>query len=147
MRVLSWRQSAALPEFGVFAIPAKLDTGALGTALHAAAITVQGDRVAFRLLAAGHLLEADLRCEADLADVRRVTSSNGAGEERPFIRTRLVIGSLPPQAVEVSLTSRPTMRFPLLVGRAALQACEALVDPRESQLDHAKAGSCHKVSS
>ena len=150
MPALSWRQTAALPEFGLSGLPAKLDTGARGTALHATAIAVLGDRVTFSLDLPDGPPRTRLRCEASLADLRRVTSSNGAAEERPFIRTRLALGGLEPRMVEVSLTGRRLMRFPLLVGRAALQAWGVLVDPNEprpepAQPDHAFPGSCNQV--
>lgn len=108
---------------------AKLDTGARGAALHASEIFVDGERVRFVLHPGGG---PPRPCDAPLADLRRVTSSNGAAELRPFIRTPLTLGGLPARTIEVSLTGRPGMRYPVLVGRAALSAWKALVDPDET---------------
>jgi hypothetical protein len=127
--ILGWRQTAALPELEVAGLPAKLDTGARGTALHATGVEVEGDRVRFTL----HTADGPPRaCETQLAAQRRVTSSNGGAELRPFIRTALTLGALPPRTVELSLTARVGMAFPLLVGRLALSAWEILVDPDEA---------------
>jgi hypothetical protein len=113
----------------VAGVGAKLDTGAGGTALHATEIVAVGERVRFTLHCGSEAPGATAVCEAVLTDERRVTSSNGRAESRPFIRTALSLGGLPPRRVEVSLTARPTMRFRLLVGREALAAWDALVDP------------------
>lgn len=127
--VLPWRLEAALPLLGVHAIRAKLDTGAWGTAMHATDVEVEGDRVRFLLHPWPERPGETTACEAALSDRRRVTSSNGQAELRPFIRTALSLGGLEPAEVEVSLTARPSMQFRLLVGRQALSAWDALVDP------------------
>lgn len=128
--VLFWRQEAGgLPELGANRVKAKLDTGAGGKALHATDIVVDGERVRFTLHPRPEEPDLTVVCEAQLSDQRRVTSSNGHAELRPFIRTALTLGGLPPRTVEMSLTSRPLMRFRLLVGREALAAWDALVDP------------------
>ncbi len=118
-----------MPELGAAALAAKLDTGARGTALHATDIAVHGDRVRFTLHPWPGTPDCILGCEAALADRRRVTSSNGVGEARPFIRTALSLAGLPAREVEISLTARPLMRFRLLVGREALAGWSVLVDP------------------
>lgn len=127
--VLGWREDADLPEFGAVGVRAKLDTGAGGTALHATDIVVDADRVRFTLHPRPEAPEETVVCEALLWDQRRVTSSNGQAELRPFIRTALSLAGLPTRSVELSLTARPLMRFRLLVGREALAGWNALVDP------------------
>jgi hypothetical protein len=122
--VLFWRQAADLPALGVFGVGAKLDTGSRGTVVHATDLVTEGGQVRFTL----HAAEGPVRCAAPLADMRRVTSSNGAAELRPFIRTPLSLAGLAPLEVEVSLSAREGMRFPMLVGRAALAGWGALVD-------------------
>jgi hypothetical protein len=124
--VLFWRQTAGLPELGLPVVAAKLDTGARGTVLHATDISVEDGRVRFTLHPEPG---AVLACNASLADMRRVTSSNGMKEARPFIRTALTLGGLPPREVEISLRARHGMGFPMLIGRAALSAWGVLVDP------------------
>src|SRR3546814_4079980 len=68
--------------------------------------------------------------EARILDRRPVTDSGGHVGERIFIDTRMQLGGLAFDA-EINLTSRRTMRFPMLLGRTAL-ANRFVVDPSRS---------------
>lgn len=134
LRVLGWREWLALPDFGVRAIKAKLDTGARSSSLHVEAIEEfeRDGRVWLRFA-----LDAKTRSgrkarwfEAPLADRRRVTDSGGTSALRPFIRTHIRIGGETFE-VETNLTSRHGMMFPMLLGRTAL-AGRVVVDPARS---------------
>ena len=67
-----------------------------------------------------------------MLDRRRVTDSGGHVTERIFIRTRLYLAGISWQ-VEVNLTHRRNMLFPMLLGRTAL-AGRFLVNPARSFL-------------
>ncbi|HTD28874.1 MAG TPA: RimK/LysX family protein, partial [Xanthomonadaceae bacterium] len=68
--------------------------------------------------------------ESKVHDRRPVTDSGGHVSERIFLRTRLVLaGQAYP--VEINLTSRRNMLFPMLLGRTAL-ARHFLIDPARS---------------
>lgn len=127
---LGWREWAALPDLGIERIKVKVDTGARSSSIHAFAIELVGtDRVRFGL----HPLRKSSRevwCEAPLVDHRTVTDSGGHAELRPFIRTRVTVGR-DTWEVDVSLTSRDSMRFRMLLGRMALEG-RYLVDPSAS---------------
>jgi hypothetical protein len=127
--VLGWRQTATLPELGVAGLPAKLDTGARGTALHATGVEVEGDRVRFTLHTGGRPAPG-LRDPAGRPAPGDELQRRGGAPA--FHRTALTLGALPPRTVELSLTARVGMAFPLLVGRLALSAWEILVDPDEA---------------
>lgn len=126
--VFGWEEQAELPELGAPRLIAKIDTGARLCALHALEPRAVGPRerpqVRFKLPPAlgGRL------CRAPLLAVRRVRSSNGASERRFVVRTALRVGGLE-AVVEMSLADRSAMRRPLLIGRDALAAFGALVDP------------------
>lgn len=131
---VGWREWAELPELGIDAIKMKVDTGARTSALHAFAITefIRDGRpwVAFSL----HPIQGDERvcqCQAQVLDRRLVTDSGGHQEERPVIRTSLLLGGRQ-WPIEVTLTDRETMKFRMLLGRTAMD--QILVSPRESFL-------------
>lgn len=130
--VLGWREWLSLPEFGIGQIKAKLDTGARSSALHSFAIErLSPDRIRFGL----HPLRKSAEqvwCEAEVVDERVVTDSGGHRELRPFIRTPVILGRRRWE-IELSLTTRETMRFRMLLGRTALEG-RYIVDPSASFL-------------
>jgi hypothetical protein len=71
-------------------------------------------------------------CEAHHVSKRRITSSNGQGEERLIVTTRLELAGQIFDA-EFSLTDRSDMMNPVLIGRTAL-AKRFLVDPSRTYL-------------
>lgn len=118
--VVGWRELASLPELGLEAMPAKIDTGARTSSLHACDLeeVFRDDKrlVRFAVDWGG----ARRTCEAVPVDVRGVRSSNGALEHRFVIKTPLRIGNLTFKA-EVTLADRSEMQFPMLIGRTALR--------------------------
>ncbi|WDA40431.1 RimK/LysX family protein [Erythrobacter sp. BLCC-B19] len=120
MQVVGWRERVSLPELGLEGIPAKIDTGARTSSLHAHVLEDfqrGGERfVRFAVDWGGtrHF------CEAIHVDVRGITSSNGDQQRRFVIKTPLRIGNLTFRA-EISLADRSQMQFPMLIGRTALR--------------------------
>lgn len=134
--VVGGEEWCALPELGLPWIKARVDSGAHTSALHAWRIrrfVRDGHEwVSFRV----HPLQRDRRtvveCEAPLVERRGVKSSSGASEARYVIRTELgVVGNTVP--VEVTLTSRDSMGYRMLLGREAMQH-GLIVDPSSSFL-------------
>jgi hypothetical protein len=118
--MVGWRELVSLPEIGIENIPAKIDTGARTSSLHAHVLDDfrrGGERfVRFAVDWGGerHF------CEAVHVDLRGITSSNGDKQERFVIKTPLRIGNLTFRA-EISLADRSQMQFPMLIGRTALR--------------------------
>jgi hypothetical protein len=137
---IGWREWVALPELGVSAVKAKIDTGARSSSLHAWDVTIfegngQGRRrtqVRFVLHPRQRDLAETVEAEADLVAVRAVRSSNGEVEDRPVIRTPVVIDGRR-YAIELTLTRRDEMGFRMLVGRRALRR-RFVIDPGRSFL-------------
>jgi len=124
--IIGWSEYVGLPMWGVRRLKAKIDTGARSSALHVENLVfLPGDEVEFDVVLnlSG---TSKHRVTAPITRWARVLSSNGTGERRPFVKTKMRLGGvLIP--VEMSLVSRGEMRFRMLVGRTAL-ASKFLVD-------------------
>ncbi len=118
-----WEEWIALPDLGLPALKAKVDTGARTSALHAHDIEVFGPaakpKVRFNVHPIAGREDVSITCSAPLVDRREVTSSNGESEQRFVISTLLDVGgqSWP---IEVTLTNRAGMNSRMLLGRQAL---------------------------
>ena len=122
LRTVGWREKVELPELGLKALPAKIDTGARTSSLHADILEEferDGERmVRFAVdFGAQHVRQI---CEAVHIDWRGITSSNGETQRRMIIKTPLKIGALTFRA-EISLADRSDMKFPMLIGRSSLR--------------------------
>jgi ribosomal protein S6--L-glutamate ligase len=118
-----WEEWVTLPDLGLPAISAKVDTGARTSALHASEIEVFGakdaPKVRFSVYPIPGRDDLAIPCSADLIDRREVTSSNGEAELRCVIVTSLsVAGQSWP--IEITLTNRGSMASRMLLGRQAL---------------------------
>ncbi len=118
--IVGWRELVSLPGIGLSGIPAKIDTGARTSSLHARVLD-QFERdgnpfIRFAVDWDGIAHEG----EAVQVDMRGITSSNGETQKRFVIKTPLVIGNVSFRA-ELSLANRTDMQFPMLIGRTALR--------------------------
>ena len=133
---VGWREWLALPDLGIQAIKAKIDTGARTSALHAFVLEPFEKDGALKVKFGVHPLQKrkdiEVNCVADVVDRRRVTSSGGQSEMRYVIRTTVALGEFK-RSIELTLTNRKSMRFRMLLGRAALGGF-CLVDPIKSYL-------------
>jgi hypothetical protein len=135
--VVGWREWLALPEIGIPAIKAKIDTGARTSSLHARNIEPfdgpDGQEwVRFSLRPDLRHPEFSVDCAAPASEHRQVRSSSGHPEERFFIVTTVAVGGVEWE-IELSLTSRHQMKFRMLLGREALRG-RCLVEPHTSFL-------------
>lgn len=133
---LGWREWVGLPELGLPAIKAKVDTGARTSTLHAFYVEPfrgkGGDLVRFGVHPLQRRTDVLIHCEARIQDRRLVTDSGGHREQRYVITTPVRIAGLI-WPIEVTLTNRETMLFRMLLGRTAMVG-RVLVDPARSFL-------------
>jgi len=136
-RLVGWREWVALPDLGIERLPAKVDTGARTSALHAVDIApeTRADGEWVRFVVPEEVTRDPARRvhEARVRDVRDVKSSIGDTERRYVILTTVQMAERHIQ-VEVTLTDRSEMEFPMLIGRNALRAGRLLVHPSRSFL-------------
>jgi ribosomal protein S6--L-glutamate ligase len=134
--MLGWEEWVALPDLGLPALKAKIDTGAKTSALHAYAIEraeVRGvAMVRFRIHPARRRRDIEILCTAPIKDERAVVSSNGESERRFVIETTIAIaGQRWP--IDITLTNREGMNSRMLLGRQALRP-GILIDPTRAFL-------------
>lgn len=134
---IGWKEVIGLPELGIIGLIAKIDTGAQTSALHVDAVArfTHSDGTSWVRFEIGHPRINGGQVHiytAPLRDTRSIKSSNGKAELRHVIRTNLMIGARS-KMVEITLTSRDNMRYPMLVGRNALRT-GFLINPGRSFL-------------
>ncbi|HET6553935.1 MAG TPA: RimK/LysX family protein [Dyella sp.] len=130
---LGWRERLALPTIGIVTLKAKLDTGARSSSLHVDALESferNGETWLRFAVNIGGRHRASITCETLALDRRAVTDTGGRRTLRWFIRTDVLLAG-ERFAVDINLTDRRHMLFPMLLGRTALQGRFA-VDPARS---------------
>ena len=134
--VVGWREWVALPDFGIDAIKAKIDTGARTSAIHAFDIRPFTERgvpwVSFVLRPEQRHRNPSIECSAPVVDERKIRSSNGEAERRYVIETEACLGETV-WTIELPLTNRDELGFRMLLGREAARR-QFLVDPDRSYL-------------
>lgn len=126
-QVVGWREMAALPDWGIPHILAKVDTGARTSAVHVETLEELGDdRIRFDVVVREQPKHIVQTVEADVVRWSKVRPSFGDGHVRPVVRTRLQLGPWE-RVVEIGLVRRSGMLCRMLIGREAMQGL--LVDP------------------
>ncbi len=135
MIVLGWREWLALPTLGVPRVRAKVDSGARTSALH---VDEQwrfheagAPWVGFRFTP-GKPGTQVIEARAPILDERDVADSGGHRGRRVFLQTRLGVAGQE-REVEINLSDRRGMLFPMLLGRTAMEGV-FIVDPARSFL-------------
>jgi hypothetical protein len=122
--VIGWREWIALPELGIAAVKAKVDTGARSSALHAFDVETvrrKGREFArFKVHPRQRSTKRTIHAEAEVIDHRVVKNSGGQRTLRPVIET-LVDFQGARWPIELTLVGRDEMGFRMLLGRHAIR--------------------------
>jgi hypothetical protein len=134
--IIGWREWVRLPELGVDAIKAKVDTGARTSSLHAFGLEeVEKDGIVlvrFIIHPEQRKSKPAISSELPLVAHRKVRDSGGKSEVRPVVKTIVeLLGRR--WLIELTLTRRDAMGFRMLLGRQAVRG-RFLVDPGTSFL-------------
>ena len=131
-KVIGWREWIALPDFKLYQLRAKIDTGARTAALYAADMEYQmvGDieHVSFSLP-----FDENRRIFCPVQGRRRVRNTSGVSETRTVVRTTMVLGCSQ-WAVDVALSNRKNMLNPIILGRTAVRGRKLTINPGRSFL-------------
>lgn len=134
--VIGWREWVALPDLGGAVVRAKIDTGARTASLHAFGLELferNGEEYARFAIHPDHRSPGPaVIVETPVLGHRAVRNPGGRSEERPLIRTKVVIGRYR-FTTELNLTRRDMMGMPMLLGRQTLRR-RFVVDPGRSFL-------------
>jgi hypothetical protein len=123
--MIGWKEYLDFPEWGIRRVKAKIDTGARTSAL---------DVVSYELRPAeSSQLVAELRLalhrrhpgritvvQVPVLDLVMVRNTGGGWEQRPLVETTLRLGPVS-KRVQLTVTNRAPMRFPMILGRKALE--------------------------
>lgn len=111
------------PEFELNQIDAKVDTGAYTSAIHAhkiEEITINGENfINFTLLDPEHVLYNEKEFQTKNYSKKTIKSSNGTSEERFVIKTNVIIFN-ETFSIDLTLSERSDMKYPILLGRKFL---------------------------
>lgn len=111
------------PEFKLTEIEAKIDTGAFTSAIHThkieEVIINEENFIKFTLLDPEHVQYNEKEFRTKNYEKKVIKSSNGTSEERFAIKTTITLFK-ETHPIELTLSERSDMKFPILLGRKFL---------------------------
>ncbi|MDV7186531.1 RimK/LysX family protein [Lutibacter sp. TH_r2] len=124
------------PELELFGIDIKVDTGAYTSSFHCHHIELENNILKCQFLDPKHEKYHDKFFEFNEFVQKNVKSSNGITEERFIIKTNIIIFN-EIHTIELSLTERGSMTFPVLLGRKFLSK-KFIIDTAKKNLSFKK---------
>jgi hypothetical protein len=136
-RLVGWKEYVGFPEWGIDRVKVKIDTGARTSALGVQSYELReadgrGLIAQLRLGFRRKKPEAVMTVEAPVLRTVVVRNSAGMPELRPLIETVVCLGNLC-KRVRFTITHRAAMRFPIILGRKALEG-DFIVDVSKKYL-------------
>ena len=139
-RTVGRRELVDFPDFQIWGVEAKVDTGAYTGAIHCSNIHVETHAsgqpfLHVQLLDASHPNFDGTPMKFAQFSLRDIRSSNGEVQERYVIRTKIrLFGD--DFETEFSLSDRSDMKYPVLIGRVLLRQARLLVDVSRLNLSY-----------
>ena len=119
-KVVGWKEQVALPDLKIKSVIAKIDTGANLATIDADDIKfVTRKDVKYVKFTVKKRNNTVRKTSAPLAGFKRIRSSNGDVERRPYIKTNILMDGIT-KNIELTLTDRGPMDYTMLIGRKAL---------------------------
>ncbi len=143
LKIVGRIERIALPDLGIDALDAKVDTGAATSALHCMNIEpVERDGkdwIRFTVVLRHEDHDDVQECFVPYYDKRKVKNSGGIAELRYVIATTMTMGeqSWP---IELTLARRRNLKYRMIIGRQALRAAGVVVNPSRRHLSKALKG-------
>lgn len=123
IRVIGRLEKILLPSLSKFTLDAKIDTGAYTSSLHCHNLELYKikDRqwVKFYVLDPSHPEYDDIPFESPVYKIKNIRSSNGIVSERVIIKQNVLFCG-EKNKIQLSLSNRSDMKFPVLIGRRYL---------------------------
>lgn len=134
------KDKANFPKLALKNIDIKMDTGAYTSAIHCHQIEKkekEGKEVlVFKLLDPSHTQYQNREIVVEHYKEKNIKNSFGSSEKRFIIKTDIVLFD-EKYTIELSLSERGEMRFPILIGRRFLMG-KFIVDPSKYDLSNKK---------
>ena len=119
-KVVGWKEQVALPDLKIKSVIAKIDTGANVATIDADDIKfVTRKDVKYVKFTVKKRNNTVRKTSAPLVGFKRIRSSNGDVERRPYIKTDILMDGIT-KNIELTLTDRGPMDYTMLIGRKAL---------------------------
>ncbi|MBF0278811.1 MAG: ATP-dependent zinc protease [SAR324 cluster bacterium] len=123
-KIIGRLEKVNFPDWEIFGLEAKIDTGAYTSSLHCSDIDIvlrEGKEwVRFSILDSSHPYFQNTHLFSPLLKEKKVKSSSGETEHRVFIKSRIYIFGKS-YLTDLSLTNRSEMKYPVLLGRKILR--------------------------
>jgi len=131
--IAGWSEHIDLPDWKIYGLRAKLDTGARTSALDVDHIEWLPDgHVKFTVVLSKRPKAKRVSVVAKVSRIAKVKSSPVHKEKRVFVKTTLKLGPVTKE-IEINLVDRSSMVYRILLGRSALKN-EFTVDVEHSNL-------------
>lgn len=138
MKTIGRIDKADFPELSLSNIDVKIDTGAYTSSIHShdiKEVEINGQKfISFQIMDPSHPEFKDEVYKTNHFKTKLVKNSGGVAEERYFVETKIILfGEEIP--IELSLSTRSDMKYPILLGRKLLNK-RFIVNPARTNLSY-----------
>ncbi|MGH7884177.1 MAG: ATP-dependent zinc protease family protein [Thermodesulfobacteriota bacterium] len=121
--VIGRKDKVDFPKLNLFDIDAKIDTGAYTTSIHCNNVKTKKvharEYVIFELLDSSHSDYNNMKIKLPIHKIKNVKNSFGHSEKRFIVKTEIIVFGEKIE-IEMSLSDRTKMQYPVLIGRKLL---------------------------
>jgi len=120
MKIVGCEEKIDIISLEVYDLDVKIDTGADGNSIHCDHLKIENNEVSFRLLDKAHKNFNNKHFTFPIHEIKNIKSSNGEVQLRPVIKLDVEFFGRKSK-MEVSLTDRSNMKYPMLMGKSFLK--------------------------